>query len=92
MPKYNLKNMGATTNTNAIVYSYNTPIYAHYTTAPNASVSIDVHLNADNAWWIGGWQSNSYREYIIIGLSGSQDGWTAVKGELVTGEGTYVED
>jgi hypothetical protein len=25
-------------------------------------------------------------------LSGSQDGWTAVKGELVTGEGTYVED
>jgi hypothetical protein len=28
-------------------------------------------------------------EKVEIMLSGSQDGWTAVNGELVTGEGTY---
>jgi len=32
---------------------------------------------------------NSYWETMEIMLSGSQDGWTAVSGQLVTGEGTY---
>jgi len=64
-------------------------VYASYETSSNANTSISIYLDARNEWWIGGWQSNNYREKVEIMLSGSQDGWTAVNGELVTGEGTY---
>ena len=53
------------------------------------NVSISIYLNARNEWWIGGWQSNSYWEVMEVKLFGSQNGWTTVNGELVTGEGTY---
>ncbi|RXA14367.1 hypothetical protein EQO05_15200 [Methanosarcina sp. MSH10X1] len=92
MPKYKL-----THNVNASrVYSrtseqfdYESRMYACYETSSNANVSISIYLNALNEWWIGGWQSNSYWEVMEIKLSGPQNGWTTVNGELVTGEGTY---
>jgi hypothetical protein len=94
MPKYKL-----THNVNASQayspqykqFDYESRIYAYYETSSNANVSISIYLNAHNEWWIGGWQYNSYWEAMEIKLSGSQDGWTTVNGELVTGEGTYPE-
>ena len=93
MPRYNSTNLGAiTSQTNAISYRYDSRIYTHYETSPDTRVSITARLDAQNAWWIGGWQSNSYRELIITELSGPQDRWVLVNGELVTGEGTYLEE
>ncbi|AKB37067.1 hypothetical protein MSSAC_2477 [Methanosarcina siciliae C2J] len=92
IPKYNL-----TQNVNASgVYSrtseqfdYDSKMYAYYDASSNANVSISIYLNGRNEWWIGGWQYNSYWETMEVILSGSQDGWTTVSGQLVTGEGTY---
>lgn len=93
MPRYNSTNLGAITSyRNTISYRYDSLIYAHYETFPDTRVSIAVRLDAQNEWWIGGWQSNSYRELIITELSGPQNGWIIVNGELVTGEGTYLEE
>jgi len=92
MPKYNLTNnvnaSGAYSRTSE-QFDYESRVYASYETSSNANTSISIYLDARNEWWIGGWQSNNYREKVEIILSGSQDGWTAVNGELVTGEGTY---
>lgn len=92
MPKYNLTHnvnaSGAYSQTSE-QFDYESRVYASYETSSNANTSISIYLDARNEWWIGGWQSNNYREKVEIILSGSQDGWTAVNGELVTGEGTY---
>ena len=73
------------------VYSYETLVYAKYDTAPVANVEMSIYLNGRNGWWILGWQSNNYAEIIDIQLSGQQDGWVTVYGEIVTGEGVYKE-
>ena len=92
MPKYNLTHnvnaSGAYSRTSE-QFDYESRMYAYYETSSNANVNISIYLNARNEWWIGGWQYNSYWESMEIKLSGSQDGWTTVNGELVTGEGTY---
>ena len=92
MPKYNL-----THNVNARrpytqaseQFDYESRMYAYYDTSSDANVSISIYLNGRNEWWIGGWLHNSYWENMEIKLSGSQDGWTTVNGQLFTGEGTY---
>lgn len=92
MPKYNLThNVGAREaySPQYKQFNYESRMYAYYETSSDANVSISIYLDARNEWWIGGWQSNSYREDMEIKLFGSQDGWTTVSGELVTGEGTY---
>lgn len=92
MPELNLTHLGKVTNhRDADVYSYDTKVYAFYDTSPNASVWIDISLYGTNEWWIGGWQSNSYRDHIQVELLGSQNGWVLVEGEIVSGEGTYPE-
>ena len=93
MPRYNSTNLGTITNyRNAISYNYDSRIYAHYEASPDANVQIYIKLEAQNEWWIGGAQSNSYRELIITEFSGPQDGWVIVNGGLVTGEGTYLDE
>lgn len=92
MPKYNLtQNVNASGAYSRVSeqFDYESKIYTYYETSPNARVSASIYLNARNEWWIGGWQYNSYWEDMEIKLSGSQNGWTTVDGELVTGEGTY---
>lgn len=99
MPKYNLThNVGESEayspqykqfNPQYKQFNYESRMYAYYETSSDANVSISIYLDARNEWWMGGWQSNSYREDMEIKLLGSQDGWTTVSGELVTGEGTY---
>lgn len=92
MPKYKLTHKvnakGAYSRTSK-QFDYESRMYAYYETSSNANVSISIYLDARNEWWIGGWQHNSYWENMEIKLSGPQDGWTTVNGELVTGEGTY---
>jgi hypothetical protein len=92
MPKYNLTHnvnaSGAYSRTSEQL-DYESRMYAYYETSSDANVSISIYLNAHNQWWIGGWQYNSYWETMEIMLSGPQDGWTTVNGQLVTGEGTY---
>jgi hypothetical protein len=92
MPKYKLThnvNASRTYSRTPEQFDYESRMYAYYETFSNANVSISIYLNARNEWWIGGWQSNSYWEVMEIKLFGSQNGWTTVNGELVTGEGTY---
>jgi hypothetical protein len=92
MPKYNL-----TLNVNDRVphtqaseqFDYESKMYACYDTSSNANISISIYLSGTNGWWIGGWLHNSYWENMEVKLSGSQDGWTTVNGQLFTGEGTY---
>ena len=93
MPKYNTHNVGSSEAYSRPYeqFDYESRMYAYYETSSDANVSISIYLDAHNEWWIGGWQSNSYREAMKIKLSGSQDGWTTINGELVTGEGTYPE-
>ena len=92
MPKYKLThnvNASRTYSRTSEQFDYESRMYAYYETSSNANVSISIYLNARNEWWIGGWQSNSYWEVMEVKLFGSQNGWTTVNGELVTGEGTY---
>ena len=90
MPKYKLThNDNANRTYSSEQFDYESRMYAYYETSSNANVSISIYLNARNEWWIGGWQSNSYWEVMEVKLFGSQNGWTTVNGELVTGEGTY---
>lgn len=92
MPKYNLTHnvnaSGAYSRTSE-QFDYESRVYASYETSSNANTSISIYMTGHNEWWIGGWQYNSYWENMEIKLSGSQDGWTTVNGQLVTGEGTY---
>lgn len=92
MPKYKLThnvNDSEAYSRTSEQFDYESRMYAYYETSSNANVSISIYLDALNEWWIGGWQSNNYREVMEIKLFGPQDGWTTVNGELVTGEGTY---
>ena len=92
MPKYKLihnVNASGTYSRTSEQFDYESQMYAYYETSSNANVSISIYLNARNEWWIGGWQYNSYWENMEIKLSGPQDGWTTVNGQLITGEGTY---
>lgn len=92
MPKYNLTHNAGASEAYSPQYkqlNYESRMYAYYETSSDANVSISIYLSARNEWWIGGWQSNSYREDMEIKLFGSRDGWTTASGELVTGEGTY---
>lgn len=72
-------------------FDYESRVYAYYETSSNANVSISIYMTGINQWWIGGWLFNKYWENMEIKLSGSQDGWTTVNGELFTGEGSYPE-
>ena len=92
-PKYNLTSFySVTSDINADSYKYDSMIYAHYETPSDANVVLIIEFDAINEWWSGEWQSNSYRERINAELSGPQESWTIVTGELVTGEGTYLEE
>ena len=91
MPKYNLTR-NVTRSSSRLApdkFDYESKMYVYYDTPSNANVTISIYLCGMNEWWIGGWQHNSYWEDIRIELSGPQNGWTTVNGQLFAGEGTY---
>lgn len=91
MPKYNLTR-NVTRSSSRLApekFDYESKMYAYYDTSSNANVIISIYLCGMNEWSIAGWRHNSYWEDIRIELSGPQDGWTTVNGQLFAGEGTY---
>lgn len=97
MPKYNLI-QNFTANESHLwmaeqpeVYTYQSKIYAQYETSPDAQVIIDIRMDAFNEWWVGGWQSNSFTDFINIRLSGPQHSWVSAHGEIITGIGVYMD-
>jgi hypothetical protein len=77
-------------------YQYDSRMYAKYDTSENATVDISIVNCGSNSWWVGrAWgniQGNFYTDSASVQLSGPQDGWVIVNGELATGEGTYLEE
>lgn len=70
-------------------WSYDSFIYADYTSSPEANVEVSVGTGGRNEWWVGGWTSNEYRDGIYTTFIGERHGWISVTGELVEGEGRY---
>ena len=77
-------------------YQYDSRVYARYDTSENTTVDISLVNGGSNSWWEGGpWgagQGNFYTDSVSVRLSGPQDGWVVVNGELATGEGKYPEE
>ncbi|WFN35635.1 hypothetical protein L1S32_05920 [Methanogenium sp. S4BF] len=65
------------------------PFILSYTCDDENVLSISSEFQGINQWWIGGWQSNSYRERVAHEFTGEARGTYWVKGLLTTGEGVY---
>ena len=70
-------------------YRYTIPMYASYMTENDTVLSVTVELVGENAWWMGGWNGNSYSDRVHLTLSGPFPGWTTVEGTSVFGLGNY---
>ncbi len=73
-------------------FVYDSYIYADYETSFNTTVEITAELRGSNEWWVGGWSSNGFRDYIHVQLQGPcNSSWIMVNGSMVTGDG-IMED
>jgi hypothetical protein len=68
---------------------YLTSIYADYTAAPSASVSISASLEVTNSWTIFTPESNGYKNRISVLMQGDNHGWEITRGWLESGIGVY---
>lgn len=97
LPKYNLREseegsvIPLSERINPEYFDYESLVYAHYDTSPDAEVQIFVQMDGLNEWWIYGWQYNDYSDRISVRLSGPQEGWVQAKGKLITRDGVYRE-
>lgn len=97
LPKHNLREseegsvIPLSEHINPEYFDYESLVYAHYDTSPDAEVQIFVQMDGRNEWWIYGWQYNDYSDRISVRLSGPQEGWVQAKGKLVTRDGVYRE-
>lgn len=73
-----------------VCYRFDTPVYARYTGAGDALLTIGVETEGRNTWWLGGWTGNSYSDRISLTVAGEQDGWIPAAGSLVTGLGNFA--
>jgi len=67
--------------------TYDSMIYADYTSSPDAAVEVFVELDGWNEWWQGGAAHNKYYERLGTTFKGEKHGWFSVTGELAEGEG-----
>jgi hypothetical protein len=67
--------------------TYDSIIYADYTSSPDATVEVFVTLEGWNEWWQGGAAYNKYYERLGTTFKGEKHGWFSVPGELIEGEG-----
>jgi hypothetical protein len=63
-------------------YTYESRIYAEYTTTPEARVSISVQFTGRNEWWVYMWSGTMYGDNVNAVLSGEQLGWSVAQGEF----------
>ncbi|MCQ1537394.1 hypothetical protein FTO68_00010 [Methanocalculus taiwanensis] len=65
------------------------PVYLSYESSPDTSVEVWVRFSGSNEWWSLGWSGNSYSQLCSIQLTGPQDGWNEMQGDMVVGSGRY---
>ena len=70
-------------------YNYQGSIYADYSAFPDARVTISSDITGKNTWKIVEPAKNEYRASISVLMFGDHHGWTAAKGFLETGIGSY---
>lgn len=68
-------------------FSYDSIIYADYTSSQDAIVEVFVTLQGTNEWWQGDSAFNSYHERLGATFKGEKHGWFSVIGGLTEGEG-----
>jgi hypothetical protein len=90
-PKYNLHEKSAASSEHGGElrnYEYGSVIYARYDTYPDVEVGLGIFAAGWNEWTLDH-KYNCYRDRIDVQLTGPQNGWVPVQGELVTGSGVY---
>ena len=70
-------------------FSYTTSLYADYTSAADARVTITSSVDGKNAWKIFEQRSNEYHTGIRITLQGASHGWVVPEGGLSESIGSY---
>jgi len=78
-----------TSESTPVCSEYLTSIYADYTAAHSASVSISASLEATNSWTIFTPESNGYKNRIYVLMQGDNHGWETTRGWLESGIGAY---
>jgi hypothetical protein len=63
-------------------YEYDSAVYAEYGTSDTARVDVITAVEGSNAWWVFGWNYDSYRDRVDATLHGPQDGWVEVTGTV----------
>jgi hypothetical protein len=62
--------------------TYESRIFAAYTTTPTARVSLSIQFTGRNEWWVYMWSGTMYRDNVNAVLSGEQRGWSVAQGEF----------
>ena len=62
--------------------TYESRIFAAYTTTPTAQVSLSIQFTGRNEWWVYMWSGTMYRDNVNAILSGTQRGWSVAQGEF----------
>jgi hypothetical protein len=70
-------------------YVFEAPFILSYTADDENVLTISSEFQGINQWWVGGWQSNSYRERMRHEFRGGCNGTYQVTGVLITGDGVY---
>lgn len=63
-------------------YEYDSAVYAAYDANDTARVNVVTRVEGQNAWWVFGWNYDSYRDGVAVELRGPQDGWVNVTGTV----------
>jgi hypothetical protein len=63
-----------------VCYEYDSKVYASYETGNSARVDVITRVEGQNAWWVFGWNYDSYRDSVSTEFGGPQAGWSNVTG------------
>ncbi|NHN60852.1 MULTISPECIES: hypothetical protein [Halorussus] len=63
-------------------YEYDSAVYASYEADETVRVDVVERVQGENAWWMFGWNYDTYRDGVEVALRGPQDGWTTVTGTV----------
>jgi hypothetical protein len=65
-----------------VCYEYDSKVYASYEGDDSARVNVITRVEGQNAWWVFGWNYDSYRDSVSTEFRGPQDGWSNVTGTV----------
>jgi len=81
--------VGAITGSSPECAAFVTPVYADYTAAPDAAVTITSSYSATNRWTVFEPRSNEYSTTISLLMHGENHGWQNAKGTITSRIGSY---